>query len=101
MHWIRVIIPLIFDKSVIGIWLLGQRDPSDVYESYEIDLLRALAQQTTIALIHTRKSQRLRNLYKANIDRDEEERARLARNLHDDTLNDLALLQRETKDPVL
>jgi signal transduction histidine kinase len=101
LHWIRVIIPLIFDENVIGIWLLGQRDPSNIYESYEIDLLRALAQQTTIALIHTRKSQRLRNLYKENIDRDEEERARLARNLHDDTLNDLALLQRKTKDPVL
>jgi signal transduction histidine kinase len=101
IHWIRVIIPLIFDENVIGIWLLGQRDPSDVYEKYEIDLLRALAQQTTIALIHTRKSKRLRNLYKANIDRDEEERARLARNLHDDTLNDLALLQRKTNDPIL
>jgi signal transduction histidine kinase len=101
MHWIRVVIPLIFDENMIGIWLLGQRDPSDMYESYEIELLRALAQQTTIALIHTRKSKRLRNLYKANIDRDEEERARLARNLHDDTLNDLALLQRETKDPIL
>lgn len=101
LHWIRVVIPLIFDEKVIGIWLLGQRDPADIYDSYEVDLLRALAQQTSIALIHTRKSQRLRNLYKANIDRDEEERARLARNLHDDTLNDLALLQRKTKDPTL
>jgi signal transduction histidine kinase len=100
-RWIRVVLPLIFDNQVIGIWLLGQRDPNDIYDGYVVDLLQALAQQTTIALIHHRKSQRLRTLYKANIDRDEEERAKLARDLHDDTLNDLALLQRETKDPVL
>ena len=101
IRWIRVVLPLIFDNQVIGIWLLGQRDPNDSYDEYLVNLLQALAQQTTIALIHHRKSQRLRNLYQANIDRDEEERAILARNLHDDTLNDLALLQRETKDPLL
>jgi signal transduction histidine kinase len=101
LHWIRVVLPLVFDDQIIGVWLLGQRDPNDLYDEYVIDLLQALAQQTTIALIHHRKSQLLTTLYKANIDRDEEERAKLARNLHDDTLNDLALLQRNTKDPVL
>jgi signal transduction histidine kinase len=101
LHWIRVVLPLIFDDQIIGVWLLGQRDPNDFYDEYVIELLQALAQQTTIALIHHRKSQRLTTLYKANIDRDEEERAKIARNLHDDTLNDLALLQRKTQDPFL
>lgn len=101
LHWVRVVLPLNFDDQTIGVWLLGQRDPNNLYSDQVVDLLQALAQQTTIALINHSRSQRLSNLYKANIDRNEEERARLARNLHDDTLNDLALLQRGTNDPYM
>ena len=38
-------------------------------------------------------------MYQVNIDRHENERARLARDLHDDALNNLALLQHETSNP--
>jgi signal transduction histidine kinase len=45
------------------------------------------------------QTKRLRALYQFNIDRHENERARLARDLHDATLNNLALLLHETSDP--
>jgi len=83
---------------LIGVWLLGRRDPNDYYEDYVVQALETIAQQTTIAIINHHKSIRLRSLYEANINRNEAERANLARELHDDTLNTLAMLQREFQD---
>ena len=100
-RWIRVVLPLRFDEELIGVWLLGRRDPNDLYEDHIVDALESIAQHTTFAIINHQKSVRLRSLFEANINRHEAERASLARELHDDTLNNLALLQREFGDPNL
>ena len=99
--WIRVILPLRFDQELIGVWMLGRRDPNDHYEEHVVRALENIAQQTTMAIINHQKTIHLRSLYEANINRNEIERANLARELHDDTLNSLALLQREFIDPKL
>jgi signal transduction histidine kinase len=99
LNWIKVVLPLIFDKEIIGVWFLGRRDPNDLYDVSLIQMLKSLAYQTSLALINHTQTKRLRALYQANIDRHENERARLARDLHDDALNNLALLQHETNDP--
>lgn len=99
--WIRVILPLQFDQELIGVWMLGRRDPNDHYEEHTVHALESIAQQTTIAIINHQKTIHLRSLYEANINRNELERANLARELHDDTLNSLALLQREFNDQKL
>jgi len=99
LNWIKVVLPLTFDNENIGVWLLGRRDPNDLYDAALIHMLKSLAHQTSLALVNHTQTQRLRALYQANIDRHENERARLARDLHDDALNNLALLQKETNDP--
>jgi signal transduction histidine kinase len=97
-RWIRVVLPLRFDDELIGVWLLGRRDPNDLYEDHIVEALETIAQHTTFAIINHQKTVRLRSLYEDNINRHEAERASLARELHDDTLNNLALLQREFGD---
>jgi two-component system sensor histidine kinase DegS len=93
--------PLTFDQELIGVWLLGARDPDDVYPPEILSSLESIAQQTTFAIINHQKTARLRALYQANIHRNEQERASLSRDLHDETLNQIALLQREYSDPQL
>ncbi|MEJ2757804.1 MAG: hypothetical protein P8046_04905 [Anaerolineales bacterium] len=100
-QWIRVVMPLTFDQELIGVWLLGARDPDDVYHPEILSSLESIAQQTTFAIINHQKTARLRALYQANIHRNEQERASLSRDLHDETLNQIALLQREYSDPQL
>ncbi|MEJ2485033.1 MAG: hypothetical protein P8Y68_04800 [Anaerolineales bacterium] len=100
-RWVRVFLPLKFDQELIGVWLLGRRDPNDYYEDQTVQALETIARQTTIAIINHQKSIRIRSLYEANINRNEVERANLARELHDDALNNLAVLQREFNDPQL
>jgi signal transduction histidine kinase len=91
-QWIRVVLPLEVDEELIGLWLLGRRDPDDVYTQTEISVLKTIANQTAIALINIAQSRNLRKLYQANVERQEKERKDLARDLHDDILNQLAAL---------
>ncbi|NOY97931.1 MAG: hypothetical protein GXP40_01845 [Chloroflexi bacterium] len=90
--WVRLILPLRVGDAVIGFWLLGRRDPDDLYAQAEIPILRSLANQTAIALSNLLQTERLRAMYLANINRYEEERLRLALDLHDSILNQMAVL---------
>jgi signal transduction histidine kinase len=90
--WARLILPLELDGRTLGYWLLGRRDPDDFYAPSEITTLRALANQTAIALTNIVQAESLQALHRANIERHEAERAHLARELHDDVLNQLAAL---------
>ena len=90
--WVRVGLPLRFDGKLIGMWLLGRRDPDDYYGQAEVLTLQSMAAQTAIALINIEQSMRLQALYKANVVRHETERRQLAYQLHDEILTHVALL---------
>jgi len=90
--WIRLVLQLMVGDERIGFWLYGRRDPDDFYSQSEIRLLNTLASQTAVALTHIDQAKRLRTIYQADIDRQEEERKSLARALHDDVLNQMAAL---------
>jgi signal transduction histidine kinase len=90
--WIRLILPLKFGEQTIGFWLFGRRDPDDLYSQREIPILKSLANQTAVALSNLLQAERLKTLYAANIDRQEQEKRRLALDLHDRILNQIASL---------
>ncbi len=99
--WVRLSLPLRVDGKVRGLWLLGRRDPDDYYAPGEIDVLKIIANQTAIALANIEQAERLRALYQSNIERHEQERTNLARDLHDDVLNQFAnlFMKMEQKTP--
>jgi signal transduction histidine kinase len=96
--WIRVVLPLEVGGNLVCVWLLGRKDPDDYYSQAEITELKAIANQTAIALVNISHAERLRALYQANIERQEQERTRLARALHDDVLNQLTALMMSQDD---
>jgi signal transduction histidine kinase len=96
--WIRVVVPLHINQQTSGYWLLGQRDPDDVYTRDDVATLQALAGQTALALVNIEQSDALRALYFADIDRHETERLHLASELHDDVLNQMGQLHANLQD---
>ncbi len=88
--WIRLVLALKVQDELVGFWLFGRRDPDDAYSSAEIPILQLFANQTAIALSNILQSERLRAMYQADIDRHENERLSLARDLHDSVLSELA-----------
>lgn len=99
LGWIRVVLPLRIGDELLGFWLLGRRDPDDYYSQAEIPILQSLANQTAIALSNLLQTDRLKSIYQANVNRYEQERLRLALDLHDSVLNEMAVLLM-TLDPV-
>ena len=98
--WARLILPLKLGNQLHGFWLLGRRDPDDFYSQQEILTLASLANLTAIALSNILQTERLTSMYQANINRYEEERVSLARDLHDSILNELAALPLRSDAPV-
>jgi len=98
--WIQLILPLKVGENLIGLWLLGRRDPDDIYFQAEIPILQSLANQTAIALSNILQTERLKSMYEANIGRYEQERLRLSRDLHDSILNEMAALLIRSDAPI-
>jgi signal transduction histidine kinase len=93
LDWIRLILPLRVDSDVLGAWLLGRRDPDDLYPQTELPILQSLADQTSIALSNILQTERLRKMYEDDIERNEKSRHQLALDLHDSVLHQLAILR--------
>lgn len=98
--WIRLVLPLKLGDELIGFWLLGRRDPDDLYSQHEIPVISSLANLTSIALSNILQTERLRSMYESNIGRYEQERLRLSRDLHDSILNEMAALLMRSDSPV-
>lgn len=99
--WARLVLPLRIENKVTGLWLFGRRDPDDVYSHVDLPVLQLLANQTAIALSNILQTEQIRSMYAANILRHEQERLRLAHELHDSVLNELAVLITSADAPVL
>lgn len=98
--WVRLAVPLRVGQQTLGLWLLGRKDPDDYYSYAERSLLESLASQMAIALVNISQAHSLRALYQVDIERQEEERVHLARELHDDVLHQLNELVIEVGDQV-
>lgn len=88
--WVKLSLPLRVGGQEIGRFLFGRRDPDDNYP--DIGRLQALTDQTAIAIVNSEQQANLQALHRTNIERQEAERRLLALELHDDVLNNLALL---------
>ena len=97
----RLILPLRLGEQLLGFWLFGSRDPDDLYSQQEIPILSSLANLTAIALSNILQTERLKSMYETNISRYEQEKLRLAHDLHDSILNEMAALLMRGDAPIL
>ncbi|MGD8603642.1 MAG: GAF domain-containing protein [Anaerolineales bacterium] len=57
--WIRLVVPLGSHERVVGLWLLGERDPDDFYSNEDITLISVLANQVMLAIENMRRQQKM------------------------------------------
>ncbi|HVT58792.1 MAG TPA: ATP-binding protein [Thermoanaerobaculia bacterium] len=87
--WVRLVIPLAVQSEIVGVWLIGRRDPDDYFPAIDIRLLstvanqiapmvenirlyeraqREIAQRTLAEEEIRRSEQRFRNLFEATLE---------------------------------
>lgn len=93
-HWIRLVLPLKVGHLTLGFFLLGSRDPDDIYHQQEILSMQSIANQTGVALSNILRAETLREMHERGIQRYEQERLRLSHELHDSVLQELSELRK-------
>jgi signal transduction histidine kinase len=79
-------------QDTIFMSLFGRRDPDDYYALAEIPTLQTISDNVALAMVNIEQNRLIHTLYQENIDWEERERSHIALHLHDDVLNQLALL---------
>lgn len=87
--WAQLLVGVRAGGALQAAWLLGRKDPDDYYSYAEQRMLSSLADQMGIALVNIEQKSSLRKLYQLDIDRQETQQAYLARELHDDVLQEV------------
>jgi transcriptional regulator with GAF, ATPase, and Fis domain len=59
---VQVILPLVSDGKLQGIYLLGRKLSDDVYQRQELDLLRTLANQASVSISNARLYEQVHSL---------------------------------------
>ena len=90
--WVNLTVPLHLEEQIIGFWYFGWRDPNNMYDMTFETVLKTLANQIAITLLNIHQSELLQSLYNVNVERQEAEKASIARDLHDVLLPSLGYL---------
>jgi signal transduction histidine kinase len=104
LEWTRVWVPLMRGAALRGMWLLGARAGGLLFSPEDLSCLTALSRQAAVILesLHfarqeQRAAEEIRTLYRKVVAAQEDERGRLARDLHDGVLQDLCAMSRDLK----
>jgi signal transduction histidine kinase len=96
--WAHLALRLSLQQQEIGLLLLGRRDLGGSYSQVDISALQALADQTALALVNIHQAEQLHALYQHDVLNQEAMQHYLARELHDQVLNQLAALANQMDD---
>lgn len=89
-------VPMYAAQQLIGLWMLGPKRGSEVFDVNDLDILNVVVQQTSVVIqnkllineLHKRANEQ-QQLHQQVLKAREEERKRLARELHDEIIQAL------------
>jgi signal transduction histidine kinase len=104
LEWTAVWVPLMRGAALRGMWLLGARAGGLRFSPEDLSCLTNLSRQAAVILesLHfaqkeQQAAEEIRALYRKVVAAQEDERGRLARDLHDGVLQDLCAISRDLK----
>ena len=84
--------PLVEREQAVGLLGLGPRWTGEVYEEQDLELIGILARQMALSILNTRQWERIQQMSYALAQAEENERRKIARELHDTVLQFLLVL---------
>jgi two-component system sensor histidine kinase ComP len=87
--WVRLFLPIVYGEILYGLLLLGERASGDIYSNQDLQILNTVGQQAALTIANIVLVETLRGLAQQLVRADEEQRKKVARDLHDSVLQDL------------
>jgi signal transduction histidine kinase len=87
--WVQLFVPFTHRDTLYGVLLLGDRASGDMYSNQDLQILATVGQQAALASANIFLVERLRGLAQQLVRSDEEQRKKVARELHDSVLQNL------------
>lgn len=84
--WGQVFAPIILEKQLRGVLVLGDRVAGEVYSDMDVKIIAAVAQQAALAVANVQLVETLRGVIKQKVRSEEAHRKQVANDLHDGVL---------------
>jgi signal transduction histidine kinase len=88
-YWARLFLPIVHGEILYGLLLLGERTSGDIYSIQDLQIMTTVGQQAALSIANIVLVETLRGLAQQMVRADEEQRKKVARDLHDSVLQDL------------
>jgi len=93
--WGELFVPMVFEGQLHGILILGERVSADVYSDTDVQIIATIAYQGALAFENILLVETLRGLTRRLVRADEDQRRKIARDLHDGVLQDLFFIRQQ------
>jgi signal transduction histidine kinase len=91
----ELFVPMVFEGKLQGVLILGERITTDLYSESDIQIIAAIAYQGALAYANVQLVETLRGLAQRLVRTDEDQRRKVARELHDTVLQDLFFVRQK------
>ena len=94
-EWGVLFVPMVFEGKLQGILILGQRVTADLFSESDMQIIATIAYQGALAYANVQLVETLRGLTQRLVRTDEDQRRKIARDLHDTVLQDLFFVRQQ------
>jgi signal transduction histidine kinase len=87
--WAQLFVPIVHRDTLYGVLILGDRATGDIYSNQDLQIVGTVGQQAALSIANIILVEALRGLAQQLVRSDEEQRKKVARDLHDSVLQNL------------
>jgi len=87
--WAQLFVPIVHRDTLYGVLILGDRSTGDIYSNQDLQIIGTVGQQAALSIANIMLVETLRGLAQQMVRSDEEQRKKVARDLHDSVLQNL------------
>ena len=87
--WVQLFVPIVHRDTLYGVLILGDCLSGDIYSDQDLQILGTVRQQAALSIANITLVEALRGLAQQLVRSDEEQRKKIARDLHDSVLQNL------------
>lgn len=88
-NWAQLFVPIFNRDTLYGVLILGDRTVGDIYSNQDLQIVGTVGQQAALSIANIILVEALRGLAQQLVRSDEEQRKKVARDLHDSVLQNL------------